>query len=84
MLRTALSFPTQLFESGVVSRIWLRGPHLTLLTHSLIHFSFKAPPLVLYPLSAFSAIFPAGTVMMWPLLVLSFLFLLQLQQLVEK
>lgn len=36
MLRTAVSFHTQLFENGVVSRIWLLGPHLPLLMLSLV------------------------------------------------
>ena len=36
MLRTAASFHTQLFESRVVSRILLLGPHLPLLMHSLV------------------------------------------------
>lgn len=38
MLRTAASFHTQLFESRVVSRILLLGPHLPLLMHSLVTF----------------------------------------------
>lgn len=36
MLRTAVSFHTQLFENGVISRIWLLGPHLPLLMRSLV------------------------------------------------
>ena len=38
MFRTAVSFHTQLFESGIVSRIWLLGPQLPLLMHSLVSF----------------------------------------------
>ena len=38
MLRTAASFHTQLFDSRVVSRILLLGPHLPLLMHCLVTF----------------------------------------------